>query len=209
VDYVGNVEQFEHEFATDLAVVAHAVERYQLPKDLKLSVHSGSDKFSLYAPIRRALGNNGAGVHLKTAGTTWLEELIGLAEAGAEGLALAKEIYAEAYEHQTELCRPYAAVIDIDASELPTPATVNSWTAEEYAGALRHDQDESALQSQPAPVAARGVQGRGQDGRAVYQDAGCLRRIHRAQRHHQPFRAPHPAAVSGRVSEAGPRPANT
>jgi hypothetical protein len=140
VDYVGNVEQFEQEFSTDLAVVAHAVERYKLPKDLKLSVHSGSDKFSLYAPIRRALGNNGTGVHLKTAGTTWLEELIGLAEAGGEGLALAKEIYAEAYDHQTELCKPYAAVIDIDASQLPTPATVNGWTAEQYSGALRHDQ---------------------------------------------------------------------
>ena len=34
------------------------------------------------------------GVHLKTAGTNWLEELIGLAEAGGDGLALAKEIYA-------------------------------------------------------------------------------------------------------------------
>jgi hypothetical protein len=33
---------------------------------------------------------------LKTAGTTWLEEIIGLAEAGGEGLALAKEIYTEA-----------------------------------------------------------------------------------------------------------------
>jgi len=139
VDYVGNVEQFEREFSTDLAVVAHAVERYKLPKHLKLSVHSGSDKFSLYGPIRRALGNNGTGVHLKTAGTTWLEELIGLAEAGAEGLALAKEIYAEAYEHQRELCEPYSAVIDIDVNKLPTPAAVNGWTAGEYAGALRHD----------------------------------------------------------------------
>ncbi len=138
VDYVGDVEQFEQEFSTDLAVVAHAVERYKLPKNLKLSVHSGSDKFSMYAPIRRALGSD-TGVHLKTAGTTWLEELIGLAEAGAEGLALAKEIYSEAFEHRRELCEPYASVIDIDAARLPTPATVNGWTAEEYAGALRHD----------------------------------------------------------------------
>ena len=139
VDYVGNVEQFEQEFMSDVAVIAHAVERYQLPKGLKLSVHSGSDKFSLYAPIRRALGNNGTGVHLKTAGTTWLEELIGLAEAGAEGLALAKEIYAQAYERQRELCEPYASVIDIDAVKLPAPAAVNGWSAEQFAGALRHD----------------------------------------------------------------------
>ena len=127
VDYVGNVDQFEHEFASDLAVVAHAVERYKLPKDLKLSVHSGSDKFSIYPAIRRALAVDGAGVHLKTAGTTWLEELIGLAEAGGEGLALAREIYAEAYARQAELCRPYAAVIDIDAAKLPAPATVDGW----------------------------------------------------------------------------------
>ena len=51
-------------------------------KNLKLSVHSGSDKFSLYQPIRRSLAKFKAGLHLKTAGTTWLEELIGLAEAG-------------------------------------------------------------------------------------------------------------------------------
>jgi len=140
VDYVGNVEQFELEFASDVAVIAHAVERYSLPKDLKLSVHSGSDKFSLYASIRRALRNSGTGLHLKTAGTTWLEELIGLAEAGTEGLALAKEIYGQAYEQHRELCEPYASVIDIDVSKLPAPATVNAWTAEEYAGALRHDQ---------------------------------------------------------------------
>ena len=139
VDYVGSVEQFEHEFAADLAVVAYASERYKLPKHLKLSVHSGSDKFSLYGPIRRALGNNGAGVHLKTAGTTWLEELAGLAEAGAEGLALVKEIYAQAYDHRQELCAPYATVIDIDAAKLPAPAAVNGWTAEQFLGALRND----------------------------------------------------------------------
>ena len=140
VDYVGDVEQFEREFGDDLAVIAHAVERYKLPKNLKLSVHSGSDKFSIYAPIRRALAKTGAGVHLKTAGTTWLEELIGLAEGGADGLKLAKEVYAEAFAHQAELCEPYASVIDIDGAKLPAPAAVNGWTAEQYAGALRHDQ---------------------------------------------------------------------
>ena len=77
VDYVGDVVQFEKEFRDDLAVIAHAAERYGLPENLKPSVHSGSDKFSIYAPIRRALADKGAGVHLKTAGTTWLEELIG------------------------------------------------------------------------------------------------------------------------------------
>jgi len=139
VDYAGNLEQFEAEFAADLAVIAHAVARYGLPANLKLSVHSGSDKFSIYAPMRRALRRFNSGVHLKTAGTTWLEELIGLAEAGPQGLALACEIYAQAFDHRDELCAPYAAVIDIDPARLPAPGEVLGWSAEQYTGAVRHD----------------------------------------------------------------------
>lgn len=140
VDYVGDAVQFEKEFREDLAVIAHAVARYGLPANLKLSVHSGSDKFSIYGAIRRSLAASGAGVHIKTAGTTWLEELIGLAEADGAGLALAKEIYTEAYAHREELCEPYAAVIDIDYARLPQPAEVQAWTAKDYTSALRHDQ---------------------------------------------------------------------
>jgi hypothetical protein len=140
VDYAGDVAQFEKEFNQDLAVLAFAVKQYGLPPSLKLSVHSGSDKFSIYGPIRRALKRFGAGLHLKTAGTTWLEELIGLAEAGGSGLALAKEIYAEAWAHADELCAPYATVIDIDRDSLPSPETVNGWDSRQFAAALRHDQ---------------------------------------------------------------------
>ena len=140
VDYVGDLVQFEKEFNDDLAVIAHAVRQYGLPANLKLSVHSGSDKFSLYPIIRRVLARTGAGLHLKTAGTTWLEELIGLAEAGGDGLALAQEIYAYSLEHVDELCAPYASVIDIDRSKLPTTATVNGWTGPQLASALRHIQ---------------------------------------------------------------------
>jgi tagaturonate epimerase len=144
VDYVGDVAKFTREFNDDLATIVFAVRTYGLPKNLKLSVHSGSDKFSIYQAIHQAVKRFGAGVHLKTAGTTWLEELIGLAEAGGTGLALAKSIYAEAYAHMDELTTPYAAVIDIDASELPTPEAVNSWTSEQFTGALRHDQKNPA-----------------------------------------------------------------
>ncbi len=138
VDYVGDLGQFDREFNDDLAVIAHAVAAYGLPSNLKLSVHSGSDKFSLYPIIRRALARTGAGVHLKTAGTTWLEELIGLAEAGGDGLQLAKEIYAYALSHVDELCAPYASVIDISHDKLPAEATVNGWTGPQLANALRH-----------------------------------------------------------------------
>src|ERR1700693_5826705 len=111
VDYVGDLAQFEKEFPQDLALIAFAVQRYGLPQNLKLSVHSGSDKFSIYAPIRRSLARFGAGLHIKTAGTNWLEEVIGLAEAGGDGLALAKEIYVKALGKLDALCAPYAAVI--------------------------------------------------------------------------------------------------
>src|SRR5947209_5628481 len=139
VDYVGDVAQFEKEFNEDVAVIAYAVSRYDLPDNLKLSVHSGSDKFSIYAPIRKALARTGAGIHVKTAGTTWLEEVIGLAESGGEGLALAKEIYAVALDDIEALCAPYATVIDIDRSELPSKEEVRGWSSEQFTGALRHD----------------------------------------------------------------------
>jgi hypothetical protein len=147
VDYVGDLAQFEKEFHEDLAVIAFAIKNYGLPANLKLSVHSGSDKFSLYPIIRRTLPKFGAGLHLKTAGTTWLEELIGLAEAGGKALTLAKEIYGYAIEHVDELTEPYASVIDIDRAKLPTAAEVKGWTSEQFTGALRHDQQHALFNS--------------------------------------------------------------
>ena len=140
VDYVGHLAQFEKEFHDDLAVIAFAVTEFGLPKSLKLSVHSGSDKFSLYPIIRKALKRFDAGVHVKTAGTNWLEEVIGLAEAGGDGLDMAKEIYVKALGKIDALCAPYATVIDIDATKLPTEAEVLGWTSQQFTAALRHDQ---------------------------------------------------------------------
>jgi hypothetical protein len=139
VDYVGDVAQFAKEFDQDLAVIAFAIQEFGLPANLKLSVHSGSDKFSIYGPIHQAITKYDAGLHLKTAGTTWLEELIGLASAGGEGLAIARDVYAAAMGRFDELCGPYATVIDIDRAKLPSAKTVFGWSGEEYAGALRHD----------------------------------------------------------------------
>lgn len=140
VDYVGDVAQFEQEFNDDLAILSHAVKVYGLPETLKLSVHSGSDKFSIYEPIKKAITRTGAGLHIKTAGTNWLEEVIGLATAGGNGLELAKEIYAKALDKKEALCEPYATVIDIDHSQLPSAEEVNGWTSEQYVSALTHDQ---------------------------------------------------------------------
>ena len=145
VDYVGDLKQFEKEFREDLAVIALAVRKFGLPASLKLSVHSGSDKFSLYPIMRKAIRDYGAGLHLKTAGTTWLEEVIGLAEADGDGLGLAKEIYAKALKKKDELCVPYASVIDIDAGKLPSEAVVNAWTSEQFVAALRHEPSNPAF----------------------------------------------------------------
>ncbi len=138
VDYVGDVTQFEREFGLDVAAIEYAVAHFGLPDNLKLSVHSGSDKFSIYPAIHATMKRFNTGIHLKTAGTTWLGELTGLSESGGEGLALAKDIYAEAFAHREELCAPYATVIDIDVARLPPPREVSKWTSEQYTSALRH-----------------------------------------------------------------------
>ena len=140
VDYIGDLSQFTQEFEEDLSVINHAINLFSLPENLKLSVHSGSDKFSLYPVIKDAIKKFDAGIHIKTAGTTWLEELIGLAEAEGEGLDIAKQIYLQAHDRFDELCSPYASVIDIDPDKLPTPDEVLNWTAKQYINALRHDQ---------------------------------------------------------------------
>lgn len=139
VDYQGDVARFDQEFSDDVCVIRRAVADFGLPADLKLSVHSGSDKFSIYPGIRRAMTAHGAGVHIKTAGTSWLEELIGLAEAGGDTAELVKGIYRDSYRRFDALCLPYAAVIDIDRAALPAPATVDAWPADRLARAIRHD----------------------------------------------------------------------
>lgn len=138
VDYRGDLDQFAKEFEEDVLVIDFAVKEFGLPEELKLSVHSGSDKFSIYPIMADIIKKHDKGIHLKTAGTTWLEEVIGLAVAGGEGLELAKQIYANSYNRSEELCAPYADVIDIDNNQLPAVEEVNTWSSEKYANTLRH-----------------------------------------------------------------------
>ncbi|MGQ7869237.1 tagaturonate epimerase family protein [Sunxiuqinia sp. sy24] len=138
VDYVGDLDQFAKEFEEDVLVIDYAVKEFGLPTDLKLSVHSGSDKFSIYPIMADVINKYDKGLHVKTAGTTWLEEVIGLAVAGGEALEVAKEIYTSALGRKEELCGPYADVIDIDDAQLPSADEVNGWTSEKFANTLRH-----------------------------------------------------------------------
>jgi hypothetical protein len=138
VDYEGDAVRFGKEFEEDILVIRYAVAKFGLPENLKLSVHSGSDKFSIYPIIGSVIRKHNCGLHLKTAGTTWLEEVIGLAVSGGKGLDIAKLIYRNAYERREELCAPYAAVIDINPELLPLPSEVDTWSSEKYADTLRH-----------------------------------------------------------------------
>jgi hypothetical protein len=144
VDYVGDVGKFAEEFEQDLAVIDFAISEFSLPENLKLSIHSGSDKFSIYPSINKALKKFNAGLHIKTAGTTWLEELAALAVAGPDGLSIAKKIYYQALSRFDELCAPYASVIDIDKDKLSNPKVVDKWSGQEFASRLCHDQSAKA-----------------------------------------------------------------
>lgn len=142
VEYVGDTAQFEKEFREDLLVIDYAVKEFGLPEGLKLSIHSGSDKFSIYPIMGRLIRKYDKGIHIKTAGTTWLEENIGLALADAKALELAKKIAISALGRMEELCIPYATVIDINPAKLPTAQQISSWNGEQYARALRHNQQD-------------------------------------------------------------------
>ena len=140
VDYEGNIADFTREFEDDLIVLKHAAPALGLPEGLKLSVHSGSDKFSIYPVINALVRKHGAGLHLKTAGTTWLEEIAAVAASGDEGRRLASGIYADALARYEEVTAPYATVLHIDRSKLPPAAEVASWEGARLARSIIHDQ---------------------------------------------------------------------
>jgi len=147
VDYRGDIKQFEKEFEEDLLVIDYAVKEFGLPDNLKLSIHSGSDKFSIYPIMGRLIRKYDKGIHIKTAGTTWLEENIGLAVADPKALELAKKIYVNALGRMDELTIPYAAVIDVDVNALPSPEEVEKWDAETYARTMRHNPEDPMFNS--------------------------------------------------------------
>jgi hypothetical protein len=138
VDYTGKTELFAQEFEEILLVINEAIKEFRLPENLKISIHSGSDKFSIYPYIGRILRKYNKGVHLKTAGTTWLEEVTGLAMAGNDALTFVREIYSEAAGKIDELCAPYKDVTDIDRRLLPPVSQVMNWDKKTFSDALRH-----------------------------------------------------------------------
>ena len=142
VDYVGDINLFTKEFEEDLLVIDFAVKEFNLPANLKLSIHSGSDKFSIYPAIGRLIKKYDKGIHVKTAGTTWLEEIIGLSMSNdVDAINLVKAIYTSALSRLDEVCAPYATVIDVSAERLPKNTEIAQWSGEKLADTLRHIPD--------------------------------------------------------------------
>ena len=115
IDYIGNVDDFERQFAVHCEI-AKAAGGY------KISIHSGSDKFSVYPAIGR---HTGMRLHLKTAGTSWLQAVLVIARVNPSlfrrMLAAAVASFAEAaklYQVSTDLSAvPNAR--DLSDAELP------------------------------------------------------------------------------------------
>jgi len=143
VDHVGDIRAFFMEFEVDVRVATWASTAFGLPASLKLPVQSGSDEFCLYEGIGEIVRREDAGLHLKTVGTTWLEEIVGLAESGGDGLAMAREAYRAAYDSIDEVMAPYPSVMDIDRARLPSPSDVDKWESGDLVAALWHGRSDS------------------------------------------------------------------
>jgi len=139
VDYKGDPMLFRKEFEEDLSVIEYTVKEFGLPEELKLSIHSGSDKFAIYPHIGAVIKQMNKGIHVKTAGTTWLEEIIGLAESGGEALEFTRGIYGEAIKRIDELTGPYADVIEIRSAALPSVIEISGWSSRKFSDALKHN----------------------------------------------------------------------
>ena len=89
VDYKGDLQEFERSFLGHVAVAKHV-------GPYKMSLHSGSDKFSIYPIAARIAGDL---VHVKTAGTSYLEALRTISHVHPD---LFRQILAYAFERYEE-----------------------------------------------------------------------------------------------------------
>ena len=99
IDYIGNIAQFETELDVHAAIAKHF--------GYKLSIHSGSDKFSVFGIIGRGtLGK----YHVKTAGTSWLEAVRLIA---AKDPGLYRKLHKYAIKSFPEALKLYAVTTDL------------------------------------------------------------------------------------------------
>jgi len=117
VDYIGDLKEFERQFSVH-CLIARTSGSY------KISVHSGSDKFSVYPVVGRETGGR---LHLKTAGTSWLVALHTLA---VHDPALYRKIHTEALATYRDALRFY--VISADFAAIPPLSDVSDARLEDY-----------------------------------------------------------------------------
>ncbi|MCL1835741.1 MAG: tagaturonate epimerase family protein [Oscillospiraceae bacterium] len=114
VDYIGDLGAFERDFRVHAAIARHFGH--------KLSIHSGSDKFSIFPVIAKYAGDR---YHLKTAGTSWLEAMRIVAAADpclyreAHSFALESFDGARAYYHVSAEASNIPRLDSLADSELP------------------------------------------------------------------------------------------
>lgn len=108
IDYIGNLGQFRRELKAHQGIASHF--------GYKLSVHSGSDKFSVFPSIGEETKGH---VHVKTAGTNWLEAVRVIIHRDP---GLYRELHMFALEHLAEARRYYHVTLDI--SRIPDVLTL-------------------------------------------------------------------------------------
>jgi len=115
IDYIGDVAQFKKEYIVHDRIARHF--------GYRVSVHSGSDKFSVFPVIHEV---STGGVHVKTAGTNWLEALRVVAKLEP---SLIREMYtyaveklpvAQAYYHIRPSQADAPSIENMPDSQLPT-----------------------------------------------------------------------------------------
>ena len=100
IDYIGNIEQFEEEMKLHCIISRHF--------GYKISVHSGSDKFSVFPIIGKYTQGN---FHVKTAGTNWLEAMRVIS---ATEPAFYREIHKFALDNFSEATKYYHVTTDLN-----------------------------------------------------------------------------------------------
>jgi hypothetical protein len=99
--HIGDLNEFEQQFAVHCAIArAHG--------DYKISVHSGSDKFSAFPIVGEHTRQR---FHLKTAGTSWLEAVRVISE---QEPALFRQMMAATYAGLDSALKLYHITADFD-----------------------------------------------------------------------------------------------
>ncbi len=155
IDYIGDLKQFEVEYKEHTKIAEHF--------GYKLSVHSGSDKFAAFPVIGRESKGH---VHVKTAGTNWLEAVKVIIAAEP---SLYREMHEFAFKHQEEARKYY--VVSADPKRVPD---INKLSDKELARLMEEDDSRQIIHITYGLI----LLAKDQNGKYIFRDRiyECLRR---------------------------------